>query len=315
MKLKKYQTYMCSLFFEKFIKVSLIFFCVVILINFFEEVRFSEKHNIEVLYIIYLSILNAPSLIFEILPFIFFIAIKLFYIELNDKSELEIFNSNGISNLKIVYLLTFITSILGIFLLIFYYSLSSSLKSHYLDIKNRFSNSNEYLAVVNDDGLWIKEEIDNKLYIIHAEKLNKNKMLSEQVLSKSSIEDLKNFGLSSQKSFYIKNLATLSLNNQLDISSLDKLSSEKVTDLLLPIKGIGQWTINNFKIFALQDVNAWPSADLALQEAVKILQNLIKRPNQIEMENLGKNWEPYRGAAALFLWHFYNKSKIKSSKS
>ena len=176
MKLKKYQTYMCSLFFEKFIKVSLIFFCVVILINFFEEVRFSEKHNIEVLYVIYLSILNAPSLIFEILPFIFFIAIKLFYIELNDKSELEIFNSNGISNLKIVYLLTFITSILGIFLLIFYYSLSSSLKSHYLDIKNRFSNSNEYLAVVNDDGLWIKEEIDNKLYIIHAEKLNKNRL-------------------------------------------------------------------------------------------------------------------------------------------
>ena len=107
----------------------------------------------------------------------------------------------------------------------------------------------------------------------------------------------------------------MSLNKQLDISSLDKLSSEKVTDVLLPIKGIGEWTINNFKIFALQDVNAWPSADLALQEAVKILLNLIKRPNQIEMENLGQNWEPYRGAAALFLWHFYNRSKIKSLKS
>ena len=83
---------------------------------------------------------------------------------------------------------------------------------------------------------------------------------------------------------------------------------------MLPIKGIGQWTINNFKLFALQDVNAWPSADLALQEAIKILLNLIKRPSQIEMENLGQNWEPYRGAAALFLWHFYNKNKLKSSK-
>ena len=45
------------------------------------------------------------------------------------------------------------------------------------------------------------------------------------------------------------------------------------------------------------------------------LLNLIKRPTQVEMENLGQNWEPYRSAAALFLWHFYNKSKIKSSKS
>ena len=160
-------------------------------------------------------------------------------------------------------------------------------------------------------GQQISTNVAKKIY----ERLHKNKMLSEQVLSKSSIEDLKNFGLSTQKSFYIKNLATLSLNKQLDVSSLDKLSSDEVTEILLPIKGIGQWTINNFKLFALQDVNAWPSADLALQEAMKILLNLIKRPNQIEMEKLGQNWEPYKGAAALFLWHFYNKVKVKSSKS
>ena len=159
-------------------------------------------------------------------------------------------------------------------------------------------------------GQQISTNVAKKIY----EKLAKNNMLSEQVLSKSNLKELKKFGLSTQKSFYIKNLAILSLNKQLDISFLDKLSSEEVTDVLLPIKGIGQWTINNFKIFALQDVNAWPSADLALQEAVKKLLNLIKRPNQIEMDNLGQNWEPYRGAAALFLWHFYNKIKIKTSK-
>ena len=156
-------------------------------------------------------------------------------------------------------------------------------------------------------GQQISTNVARKIY----KKLSQYNMLSEKILSNASIGELKNFGLSTQKSFYIKNLATLSFNNQLDISSLDKLSSQEVTDTLLPIKGIGQWTINNFKIFALQDVDAWPSADLALQEAVKILINLIKRPNQIEMEKLGQNWKPYRGAAALFLWHFYNKIKIK----
>ncbi len=160
-------------------------------------------------------------------------------------------------------------------------------------------------------GQQISTNVAKKIY----EKLVENNMLNEYVLSKSNIEELKNFGLSTQKSHYIKNLAILSLNKQLDISSLDTLSSEEVTEVLLPIKGIGQWTINNFKIFVLQDVNAWPSADLALQESVKILLKLIKRPNQVEMENIGQNWVPYRGAAALFLWHFYNKSKIKSSKS
>ena len=75
MTLKKYQNYLGLLFISKFIKISIIFFCVVILINFFEEIRFSEKHNIEIYYVIYLSILNAPSLIFEILPLFFCISI------------------------------------------------------------------------------------------------------------------------------------------------------------------------------------------------------------------------------------------------
>ena len=176
MTLKKYQKYLINLFLNKFIKISFVFFCFLILINFFEEIRFSEKYNVEIYYVFYLSILNAPSLIFEILPFIFFVTVIFFYLELNEKHELEIFNSNGISNINIIYFLTSLSCILGLFLLIFYYTLSSNLKSKYLDVKNRFSNSNEYLAVVNDNGLWIKEEIDNKLYIIHAEKLNKDRL-------------------------------------------------------------------------------------------------------------------------------------------
>ena len=81
--------------------------------------------------------------------------------------------------------------------------------------------------------------------------------------------------------------------------------------MLINIKGIGQWTINNYKIFALQDIDAWPTADLALQEAVKIIKQLNNRPNQDEMEKIGKTWKPYRGAAALFLWHLYNKVKVE----
>ena len=174
--LKKYQSYISLLFITKFIKVSIVFFFIIILVNFFEEIRFSEKYDIEIHNIIYLSALNSPSLIFEILPFIFFVSIKFFYLNLSENNELEIFNSNGISNLKIIYIISIVSLLLGLFLLSFYYTLSSSLKSKYLDIKNRFSNSNEYLAVVNDEGLWIKEQIEENLYIIHAEKFDKNNL-------------------------------------------------------------------------------------------------------------------------------------------
>ncbi len=178
MRLKKYQSYLFSLFIKNFLLIVAIFFCLIIIVNFFEEIRFSEKYNIEIIYSIFLSLLNAPSLLFEMFPFIFLITVKVFYLNLNDKNELKILNSNGISNLKIIFLLAILTMLMGVSLLLFYYSFSSSLKSKYLDIKNRYSNNNEYLAVVKDDGLWIKERVEDFVYFIHAEKFDQYELNS-----------------------------------------------------------------------------------------------------------------------------------------
>ena len=176
--IKKYQNYIFSKFIINFTNLTAIFFCIVVIINFFEEIRFSEKYNTEIYYTIYLSLLNAPSLMFELFPFIFLICVKFFYIDLIDKDEMTILYSNGINNLKILGHLAILSGLLGVILLFLFYSFSSNLKSEYLDLKNRFSNTNQYLAVVNDDGLWIKEEIDDSLYIIHAKEFDKNKLRS-----------------------------------------------------------------------------------------------------------------------------------------
>ena len=156
-------------------------------------------------------------------------------------------------------------------------------------------------------GQQISTQVAKKIY----SRLIADGLLNETILSKISIQKLKQYGLSSQKSFYIKNLASLIHNNEIDLRSLRQLESKDITSILIKVKGIGEWTINNYKIFALQDIDAWPSADLALQEAIKLIKKLDKRPNRDEMEKIGMRWQPYRGAAALFLWHFYNKVKIE----
>ena len=69
--LKKYQSYLLKLFLKSFILITIVFFCIVIIINIFEEVRFAEKYSTETYYTIYLSLLNTPSIIFELFPFIF----------------------------------------------------------------------------------------------------------------------------------------------------------------------------------------------------------------------------------------------------
>ena len=63
---------------------------------------------------------------------------------------------------------------IGVIILIIYYTLSSNLKSHYYNFKNNISDQNEYLAVVNQSGLWIKEEINDTINIIHAKKFKDN---------------------------------------------------------------------------------------------------------------------------------------------
>ena len=143
------------------------------------------------------------------------------------------------------------------------------------------------------------ESIYNKL-------IDVNIITADDFLNSNSLI-LKNTGLSSQKINYIKNLAIKIQQKDINLSLFKNLSSESVYNTLINIKGIGKWTINNYQLFVLQDLDAWPGGDLALQEAIKILKNLEKRPNEKEANLFAKNWVPYRGSAALLLWHFRSK--------
>ena len=213
MKLKEYQKYLYLVFLKNFIVISLVFFCIIVIVNIFEEIRFSEKYNVDISYTLYLSILNAPSLIFEIFPFIFLLTVKFFYLQLVEKNELSILNINGISNFNVISQLIIISTLIGVFLLIFFYSLTSNLKSNYLDLKNRISNSNEYLAVVNDSGLWIKEEIDESVYIINAENFDKNSLRSITI---------------SESDKYYKNKSTIKAESANIVSKNWQLSSVSI---------------------------------------------------------------------------------------
>ena len=141
------------------------------------------------------------------------------------------------------------------------------------------------------------------------EKLTKKNLISTKAILNESNLNLKKLGLSSKKIEYIKNLAINIDQNQINLSHFENTSDEIIYNKLINLKGIGEWTINNYMLFALQKVDAWPGGDLALQEAVRKIKNLKSRPNTDEMKIIAENWKPHRGAAALILWHFYGEIK------
>ena len=124
-------------------------------------------------------------------------------------------------------------------------------------------------------------------------------------ISKLQPEDMMVTGLSRRKSEYIIGIANEIVSGSLDLDSLGDLQGEEVKERLISIRGVGAWTADNYRLFALGDMDAWPANDVALQGGMKIVKSLDDRPNREEMESFCQNWRPYRGAAALLLWHVY----------
>ena len=66
-------------------------------------------------------------------------------------------------------------------MVIFFYNGSSILKNSYLLIKNNYSDDNKYLAVITENGLWIKDEINDNINIINASKVNNEFLLNVSI--------------------------------------------------------------------------------------------------------------------------------------
>jgi DNA-3-methyladenine glycosylase II len=125
------------------------------------------------------------------------------------------------------------------------------------------------------------------------------------IIASKQPDDLMPFGLSRRKAEYLIGIADEIQSGRLDLASLAEMSGEDVQKRLVEIRGIGAWTADNFRLFALGDMDAWPANDIALQEGMKRLKSLDERPNGKMLETLGEAWRPFRGAGALMLWHIY----------
>ena len=170
--IKVYQFYLVKSYWKSLFFVSLIFFSLSIILNIFEEVSFFKDIKVNSLYPVFLTLLTAPTIVYETFPFIFFISTQFLFIRLMDKEELDIFKKISLSNIKLIGILSISSFIISLLLVTIFYNLASDLRFMYLEMKNKYSGDNKYLAVVTENGLWIKDEINGYTNIINAEKID-----------------------------------------------------------------------------------------------------------------------------------------------
>jgi DNA-3-methyladenine glycosylase II len=120
---------------------------------------------------------------------------------------------------------------------------------------------------------------------------------------------LARLGLSGAKIRALKAIARAVEKGEIDLAQLVDLPADAAHAALTTLHGVGPWTADIYLLACLGHADAWPSGDLALQEAARLAFALPARPTAKQMETLGDQWRPWRSIAARVLWSYYRAVK------
>ena len=176
-----HKLFLLKKFIKKIFLVSIIFFILVMIINLIEEANFLKESETSFLTPILLTTLNAPSLLYEMFPFIFLISTQFFFIEIFENKEIYTLRQFGIDNFSLLKFLSLSSFLLGFIIIIIFYNFSSILKNEYLKIKNNFAGDKKYLAVITKNGIWIKENLDNGIMVINSDKIDGEFLINSSI--------------------------------------------------------------------------------------------------------------------------------------
>ncbi len=109
-------------------------------------------------------------------------------------------------------------------------------------------------------------------------------------------------GLSGQKMSYIRELARLTRDGEVDFERCATLEDAAVVEHLTRVKGVGVWTVHMFLIFALRRHDVLPTGDLGVRAAMKRAYGLEELPKPEEMARIAAAWRPYCSVASWYLW-------------
>jgi DNA-3-methyladenine glycosylase II len=126
-----------------------------------------------------------------------------------------------------------------------------------------------------------------------------------QLLQKTT-EELRSAGLSFQKITYLKSVAEFALTNDLTISYVQHLTDEAIVQYLLPIKGVGRWTVEMLLMFVLDRPDVFPVDDLVIrQKMIRAYEpSETGRALYKRLQTIADPWRPYRTLACRYLWRW-----------
>jgi len=163
--------YLVSEFFKSFFNVVLIFCCLGLILNLFEEINYFKNYDVGLGLPIALSLMIIPSIVINMLPFILFLSSMWVFIKLKNNRDILSLKTFGLSNVNFLILFCFSAIFIGIVTLFAFTPMTSVVVKYYEDIKGKYDIDKSHLASINTNGIWIREKSENNISIIKSQRL------------------------------------------------------------------------------------------------------------------------------------------------
>ena len=120
-----------------------------------------------------------------------------------------------------------------------------------------------------------------------------------------SLKQLQSVGLTGAKVRTISELTEAALSGEINFRKFPHLSDEEIIQELVPLYGIGRWTVEMFLIFHLGRLDVWPVDDLAVRRG---WDNLHANSEPIKAKVLNTLGEPFTGMRSVIAWYCWRAS-------
>lgn len=135
---------------------------------------------------------------------------------------------------------------------------------------------------------------NHKAYYIHP---------TVEVIANVSVQELMDLKFSRRKSEYLIDIAKRMHSQMLSKDMLmDIKDTNEIERSLIKIRGIGPWTAHYVMVRALGVQDAFPIGDVGLQNALKDILNLDKKPSKEQMLSLNEGWHEWSSYATFYIW-------------
>lgn len=116
-------------------------------------------------------------------------------------------------------------------------------------------------------------------------------------------------GVSGNKLLALRDLAQREQAGEIpDLRRMSRMDDDAIIAALVPVRGIGRWTVEMMLMFRLGRPDVLPADDLGVRKGAQVVDKAVAMPTPKALLERGERWGPYRTYASLYLWRIADQA-------